>query len=90
MKIKDQNMALQLCNDAGNNQALLSSRLQQELLKILIVDTNGQAPSSKSLEDLDECFEYSEYLELSQAMAKVMGGGDQGKFQTETSFIGNG
>jgi hypothetical protein len=88
MKIKDQNLAISACKDAGDNNALLASRMQQELLKLLVVQIDGQAPDRRRLEDLDSYFEFSEYMELCQVMGKVMGAVDAGKSQTETVFIG--
>lgn len=84
MKIKYQNLALKAVgNKAGENQALLGALMQQELLKILIVQVNGNAIDPKSMEDLDSVFNYQEFLECGKFVGELMGGSELGKYQSE-------
>jgi hypothetical protein len=88
MKIKYQNLASKAVGTmAGDNNMLLASMMQQELLKILLVDINGQRPDPKSLEDLDGLFTFAEYSQIGKVVNQLMGG-DMGECQTEIASIG--
>lgn len=88
MKIKYQNLSLRAVGDkAGDNKALLGSMMQQELLKILLVQVDGKAPEKKELENLDSMFSYLEFGQLVRALDQIQGGG-AGEFQTETVLTG--
>lgn len=90
MKVKFQNLALQACgNKAKGNDALLGSLMQEELLKILLVDVDGVKPSAVELEKIDEIFAYQEYMQLGQVLGKIIGGNDVGEFQLEIASTTN-
>ena len=90
MKIKYQNLALKAIGQrGGDNNMLTDSLMQQELLKILIVQVDGKPVDSKVLEQLDEVFAYAEYMQLLQVVNKISGGNELGEFQTEIVPIGS-
>lgn len=91
MKIKYQNLALQACGaKAKDNQALLGSLMQEELLKLLLVDIDGKKLTPIELEKLDDVFSYQEYLQLGQVMGQLLGGSaSAGEFQIEIASIGS-
>lgn len=89
MKIKFQNLALRAVGDkAGENKALLGSMVQQELLKIMLVQIDGKPVDKKQLENLDELFSYQEFNQLIRAIDEL--GGGVGEFQTEIVLTGAG
>lgn len=84
MKIKYQHLALKaIGSSAENNQALLGSMMQDELLKILVIQVGGKPVDAKLIQNLDNYFEYEEYIQLLSFMGQLMGGQSSGKFQTE-------
>lgn len=90
MKIRYQNLAIKAVGSkAGDNQAMMGSLMQQELLKQLIVQINGKPITAKELENLDEAFSYIEFVQLLQVVQKLMGGDSMGEFQTEIVSIGS-
>lgn len=90
MKIKYQNLALKAVGSkAGDNNSLLGSMMQQELVKILIVQVDGQAVDPKAMEDLDSLFSYQEYLQIVSFVGQLMGGNSLGEFKNEIVNIGD-
>ena len=88
MKIKFQNLASQaIGSKAGDNSLLMATLMQQELLKVLLIDIDGSPVKPIALENLDDLFTYSEYSQLSKVVGKLMGG-DEGECQTEIASIG--
>lgn len=91
MKIRHQELAIAAAAPkAGDNQALLAFNVQKELLKILVVNINGQDKKPIELEKLDDVFSMSEYLQLLKVMSKLMGDdSDMGKSQIEVVPFGD-
>jgi hypothetical protein len=88
MKIKYQNLALRAVgNKADGNSALLGSMMQEELLKILLVQIDGKSVDKKLVEDLDGLFAYEEYLQVCSVIAQLMGGQSLGELKTEIVTI---
>lgn len=90
-KIKHQTLAAKAAAPkAGDNNTLLAMYIQQELVKILVAEIDGKAPSLQAMEDLDSIFSVKEYAEMGQVLGKLAGVDDQmGKFQIETATSGN-
>ena len=90
MKIKHQNLAAKACGQkAGDNQLLLATLMQQELIKILLVSVNEEKVDPKQLESLDEMFTYTEFMQLGKVVGKLMGGDELGESVTEIVSIGD-
>lgn len=92
MKIKYQQLAAKAVGlKAGDNKALLSTEVQNEMLKHLIVQIDEKSVGYKDLEDLDAVFTYPEYMQILKVVQKVLGveDGDAGEPQVETAFIGS-
>lgn len=88
MKIKHQVLASKaIGNRAGDNQLLMATLMQCELLKLLIIEVDGKAPSSTEREDLDSLFSYPEFQQLQKVVGHLMGG-DAGEFRTEIATTG--
>ncbi len=84
MKIKYQNLAVKaIGNKAGDNQLYMGSLMQEELLKMLVVEINGKKPEPKIMENLDEVFSFQEYRQLLSVVGKIMGGNEPGEAQIE-------
>lgn len=91
MKIKYQRLAMQAVGKRGDgNTALLSTMAIEELTRILLVQINGQDVDQKEKEDLDGLFSFAEYRQVSEAVGKLMGAGDElGELQMESVFTGS-
>ena len=90
MRIRYQNLAIKAVgSQAKDNQALLGTLAQQELLKILIANVNGKEMTHRELEKLDELFSYPELIQLMKVLDKISGGDDVGEFQTEIVMSGD-
>jgi hypothetical protein len=88
MKIKHQTLATQAVGSkAGDNQLLMATLMQQELLKTLLVNIDGRPVSGQEREDLDSLFSYVEYNQLSRVIGQIAGG-DAGECKTEIATIG--
>jgi hypothetical protein len=84
MKIKDQELAAQAAGQrAGENQMAMAMGMQQELIKLLLVQVDGKDIPAPERENLDSLFSYQEYQQVSQVLSKLMGTEDVGKFQME-------
>lgn len=90
MKMKYQNLALQAVGvKAKDNQLLAGALMIQELMKILIIQIDGKAPSKIQLENLDDLLEYKQLQQLQTVIGKLMGGDDDmGELTTEFVTIG--
>lgn len=90
--IKHQDLAAQAAAQkmgSNNNELALGVCMQKELLKLLIVQMNGQDIKPVQLEDLDSLFTFSEYIQLTKVLDKLLG--DQntlGNFQVEFASYG--
>jgi hypothetical protein len=73
-KIKHQEIAVQnIAKKAGDSALAMGALMQSELLKLLIVSINGEAPKRIDLENLDNLFSFKEYNLLLKVLAQVMG-----------------
>ena len=80
MKVKYEDLAFRAVgNKAGKNEHLTGKMLQDELLKILIVEVDGQKPDSTKMESLDAMFSYLDIRFLRTVMNKITGGEDEGE-----------
>jgi hypothetical protein len=91
MKIKHQELAaMAAAPKAQDNNVILALHMQKELLKILIVQINGQDVKPSQLENLDDVFSMNEYGQLLRVVAQLRGDeADMGKFQVETVSSGD-
>lgn len=91
MKMKYQNLALQsIGSKAKDNQMLAGSLMLQELMKILIINIDGNKVSPAQLENLDDVFSYKQLQQLQSVVGKIMGGDEDvtGELTTEYVSIG--
>lgn len=89
MKIRHQELAAKICGKkAGDNMAYLSTLMQAELLKMLVVQVDGKSVSPSEVENLDNMFSLLEYRQLISAVSKLMGGDDMGEPQIEIGLSG--
>jgi len=91
MKNKYRNLAIQAVGKkAGDNQLLAGALMQDELLKMLIVQLDGKPVEPKTLEDLDSVFEYMDIQQLTAVITKLAGGEvNAGELVTEIVSIGS-
>lgn len=91
LKIKHQNLAIQAVGKkAGDNQLLAGSLMQQELIKILVMQIDGKPVDAKTIEDLDSVFDYGEYQEILFAVNKMSGGGESSAGEPVTEIVSIG
>lgn len=89
MKIRHQELAAKICGKkAGDNMAYLSTLMQSELLKMLIVQVDGKPVSPTDIESLDNIFSILEYRQLIGVVSKLMGGDDMGEPKIEIGLSG--
>lgn len=80
-KIADSEACAQVAGKgAGDNEALLSIRLQKELVKRLLVEVDGKALSMAQKEMIDDVFTMNEYNQVRKVITKFMG--DEGNEPT--------
>lgn len=74
MQMKYEDLAMRAVGDrAGKNEMLMGKMMQDELMKILIVDVDGKKLTQQELEKLDSVFKYPEIISLRKVMSKLMG-----------------
>lgn len=91
LQIKHQDLAAQAASARVGNtgDTALGIAMQKELLKLLIVQVDGQAMKQSQLEDLDSVFSFSEYIQLCQVLQKIIGDqNEMGNFQIEFASSG--
>lgn len=91
LQIKHQDLAAQAASARIGNtgDTALGIAMQKELLKLLIVQVDGQAMKQSQLEDLDSVFSFSEYIQLCQVLQKIIGDqNEMGNFQIEFASSG--
>ncbi len=71
--IKDINMATSIAATKCQDPKVMPLVMQQELLKIILLDIDGKPPTSVEREDLDGLFTVSEYLALMEYTQNAMG-----------------
>jgi hypothetical protein len=80
VKIKHTRLAAQAAAPkAKGDQNLLAILMQEEFIKLLIVQVDGKTPSREELEDLDSLFTVAEFGQLSNVVAQLTGGAEMGK-----------
>lgn len=83
MKLKFEDLAIQAVGDkAGKNELLSGKMMQDELMKILIVEIDGERPKAVDREDLSKLLTYTEITSLRKVMQKMMGDGGDPKLET--------
>jgi len=87
-KIKHQELAVRAIGSKSTNQIETALLMQKELVKMLVAQINGKAPTSIELENLDDLFSIAEYMQVNQVISQLMGGGDAGNFQVEFGISG--
>lgn len=90
MKIKHQTLASRAAGSkpgVGENSLLMGTLMQQELMKILLINIDGVVPSATERESLDDLLTFAEYQQLSKVVGKLMGG-EPGECPTEIVSIG--
>ncbi len=71
--IKDINMATSIAATKCQDPKVMPLIMQQELLKLVLVDVDGKVPTGTEREDLDGLFTVSEYMTLLEYVQSVMG-----------------
>jgi hypothetical protein len=91
-KIKDTRLCAQIAGKGtSDNQALLVVRMQEELLKILLVKVDDTEVSAIQKENLDDLFTVKEYGQALQCVQMVSDDGeDEGKFQPKPEIVASG
>jgi hypothetical protein len=62
---------------------IFQARLQDEMMKTLLVSVNGKNPSGAEKEDLDQLFTMAEYTQLGKATGDIMGVDEEKKPKIE-------
>lgn len=75
MSIKMKNQCVEAVALAIPNAAppVFQARLQDEMVKALLVNVNGKVPSGSEREDLDQLFTMKEYGSLGLALTEIVG-----------------
>jgi hypothetical protein len=90
-QINDQETAMQVAAPrAKDNPMLMVSFAQKEMLKLLILEVDGKAPSKIELEQLGKMFTLPEYNQLQAYLGKMAAGdAGMGECQSELVAFGN-
>jgi hypothetical protein len=72
-KIKHKNLAAKAASKQGVDGQAFEAVIQDEILKLLIVNIDGQKVEPSKLEDLDSLFDYSEYQQLMLVIKDMLG-----------------
>jgi len=91
-EIRDQEMAGRVAASTvkGDSPFLMALGMQKEMLKMLVVQINGKAPTVVELENLDGLFSYAEYQQMIKVVGKVAGlEDDLGNFKIELQKHGS-
>ena len=80
-KISDQEECARLCGNAGEHVALMGVIMNKEMLKQLLVGVQekgaeSHTPLNPTTTNLDDVFEYSEFMQATQAVKMVTGQGE--------------
>ena len=74
MQIRDWDQAAKCASrDSSGDQFVFGIRLQQELMKILLVEVDGKSLTMMQKESLDSLFTVNEYLALQDEVQALMG-----------------
>lgn len=75
-KIKDKNVAAETAAiRSGNNPTAFEAYMQDEVLKLLVVEIDGKKMTKSQVEDLDAVFSFSEYQQLLFQVKEMLGQG---------------
>lgn len=91
-KIKHQSQAVQVASQKvkSENNLVLGSELQQELLKILLISVDDKTLTGSQKEDLDSIFTIGEYQQCLKVVNKLMSGESEGNEEpTIETVFGN-
>ncbi len=91
VKISDKNMAAQAAAvRAGGDGTMLEAFLQDEILKLIILEIDGKKVKQSALEDLDSVFEsFGEYQQLLLQIREMIGGGKPPKVEIMSASTGD-
>lgn len=90
MKIKDQNLATRMLGQKKMNQAELQLALQENLVKILLLQIDDRTLNHAEKEDLDSLFTVKEFGQVLQVINKITSDDEensQGEAEIETLLI---
>lgn len=74
MKMKYEEMAIRAVGKrSGDNEMLAGKMMQDELLKILLVEIDGKKLSGIEKESLESVLSYQDIIQLRKAVQEVMG-----------------
>lgn len=80
MKIKDTQLAAKAVGkNAGENQAALAVAMQNELLKLLLIQLDDKKLTHSDKNDLDKILTITEYRKLMQVVQKISGEDESGE-----------
>lgn len=71
LKLKDQNLATKMLGQRKMNQAEMHLAIQENLIKILLMEIDGVKLDHKAKENLDDLFSVKEYGQLVLALTKI-------------------
>lgn len=73
-KIRTQELAIKAVgNKAGGNEALRDLYVSQELVKLLLLEVDGQPVDKHRIEDLDSLFNLREFKQVQQSIQRISG-----------------
>lgn len=74
MKVRYEDLAIQAAGGkSGKNEMLAQKRVGDEILRLLIVEVDGEKPSKDALEQLDKLFSYKELGQLRKVVGQIAG-----------------
>ena len=86
MEIQFEDMAIQAVGDkAGKNEVLFGKMMQDELLKILLMEIDGEALTGSQKESFKKLLTYREIAQIRKAMQQIMGDPEGPKLETVSS-----
>ena len=88
-KISDTRVASQVAGKkAKDNQAYLGVCMQEELVKLLLVEVDGKVLSAVEKEQIDSIFSLKEYGWVLKAVQQITGDEEEGELQMEFASSG--
>lgn len=75
-KIKDNRLATKMLGNAKMNQLEAGIAMQENLLKILLLEIDGEPVDHAKKNDLDNIFSVKEYSQLMKVLSKMTGDDD--------------
>lgn len=85
-KISDTRLAAKVVGKKASSQMEMGVMLQEELLKLLLVEKNGQKLSDNEKMNLDNLITYAEYVLLVKVVERLAGG-NEAAGEPELEFV---